>query len=71
MGEHDKSPVVFGASMARDQHDRMIGYHAFRGERGATKGEAVVTVVGPVRGTYQEAADDARAASDQEKGASR
>lgn len=68
MAEHDRTPVVFGARMARNEHGRMIGYEAFRGERGSTKYNAIVTVVGPVRDDYQQAADDARAAHDEEFG---
>lgn len=59
--------VYFGASIARDENDRMIGYHAHRirrtGKKFSTEG---VTIVGPVRPTYQEAAADAVAARDKE-----
>jgi hypothetical protein len=62
MGEHSKEPVTWGAMMARDENDRMVGYQAFRAERGEIKMEFVRELVGPVRPTYQEAAKDAREA---------
>lgn len=71
MAEHDKTPVVFGARIARDENDRKIGYQAYRGERGKHKGDAIVTVAGPIRDGYPEASQDARAAHDAEFGRSR
>lgn len=67
MGEHDRSPVTWGAMLARDNEDRAVGYQAFRAVRGKIKTEFTRTLVGPVRDTYQEAAQDARVASDEEK----
>jgi hypothetical protein len=68
MGEHDKTPVVFGARMARDANDRKIGYEAYRAERGARRGDAKITVIGVVRAEYEEASQDARDAHDKEFG---
>jgi hypothetical protein len=68
MAEHDKTPVVFGARMARDADDRMIGYEAYRAERGKTRYDAKVTVIGVVRAEYAEASQDAKDAHDKEFG---
>ena len=69
MGEHSKEPVTWGAMMARGPDDRMIGYQAFRAERGERKMQFERTLVGPVRDTYQEAASDAFEARVKEEGA--
>lgn len=71
MGEHSKEPVTWGAMMARGDDDRMIGYQAFRAQRGETKMAFTRTVVGPVRETYQEAAADALEARLKEEAAPR
>ena len=79
MAEHDRTPVYFGAMMARGERDEMVGYQAYRMERGTTKRVAVEndhatetgarrTFVGPVRETYAEAREDAWAARAAEKG---
>ncbi len=69
MGEHSKEPVTWGAMLARNpETDRMVGYQAFRAQRGASKVEFTRTLVGPVRDTYQEAANDAKAARVKEEG---
>lgn len=68
VGEHSKEPVTWGAMMARDENDRMIGYQAYRAERTGSKGQGARTIVGPVRDTYTEAAVDARESADAEKG---
>lgn len=69
MGEHDRSPVQWGAMMARGENDEAIGFQAFRIQKGATKGGGVRTMVGPVRETVEEADADARKAADAERAA--
>lgn len=67
MGEHSKDPVVWGAMMARDKDDMMAGYQAYRAIRKEGKTTTGRTLVGPVRETYAEAAQDARDAADNER----
>lgn len=63
MAEHDRTPVLWGAMIARDENDQMTGYQAFRIERATGRR----TLVGEVRDKYQEAAQDARDCADKEK----
>lgn len=59
-----RTPVCVGAAMARDENDRMVGYRAYTVPRKqASRGMSVgFAWAGPVRATYMEAAQDARAA---------
>jgi len=66
MGEHSRDKVMYGAMIARGEDDRMIGFQAYRIERGARKGDGKRSVVGEVRENITDATRDAIAAFDKE-----
>jgi len=68
-GEFAPKGFYHGAMIARDENDKPIGYQAFRMDRDVPGKHEGRTLAGPVRETYQEAAEDARQAQDAESGA--
>lgn len=66
----NRDPVYFGVMLARDENDLVIGYQAYRMERGLPrrKDTSVRTLIGEVEETYIKAAVVARRAHDQELG---